>query len=1246
MKGDFSRDSFVPQHHYRGVLMQQGRVQVDADWNEQQAIQQHLDEMTTRDVVGLCGVPEDTLDGFKLSANDKGLDIGIGRIYVDGILCENAWPTTYSTQPHRLGPPAPSVKTDLDQLKALSLVGLVPKADLDALTKEQLAGLPDRLALAYLDVWERTITALDDAHIREKALNGPDTATRKQVIWQVRLLPFPQPKGKLDPTKQQALVDMLLKIAASIGQPPAKGVPTVKDLLAELDAPHGCRGEWPGWPELVAGSTGSMMAKAQPPSGDENNPCLVPAGGGFRRLENQLYRVEIHNGGTVEDKKPIVVTFKWSRENGSVAVRWIGQSGAQNEILEIEGPNPDTVLGFAPGQWVELTDDRRELEGLPGVLVRLGAPDGARLTVDTTALPANTEVPKLTEFPNNAKIRRWDTNQLADTANPVRALSIDKPIELEDGVQVQFKPGTYRTGDYWLIPARTTGGQIEWPGRQDDEIYWPPYPAGVDASFEPAAGIEHHYCPLAVIAAEHAGKLHVIDDCRNIFPPLTGLIDMYYAGGDGQIARADPAGVGLFLPLDLPLRVQVLGSTDPVEGAEIRFRALDGGDLKAKRADLSTTPPAQAADIILTTGPDGVAECFWKLFDGDPTQRVRASLVSVPGDKRLIPRSIVFNAQLGKASEIAYYPNAGCTNLASAHTVEDALDRLATLAHLAYIGGAGQVGLLLPNQGGTHIALARPIQVQVVSSCGPLAGAEVTFTATKGGQLAEKLPFPSPAPETLTVTTQANGIASCFWRISTSAQAGTQFVTARLTDVPRGYSPTEPQAVEFNASLIVVSEGSGGGCCVTVAPEQMSEVIQSLAGAGQQNIEVCLEVTKNGGIVGPLDLDGSDLHYSLTVRGCGKAIPVRWERWILSRLNLFHLQDVFLEGTDPPTFILKDCREVVIAGCRLDNSPGRQEPIVHIEGGTLVQVRKNVFRARSSDNPIGPRDILEGLTAIPLGDVFLGRAAEKRIQRSKASEALAGLAVTQRRRFVADLKRRLETEQARLTKTEIAAYNALANVMSPPQVSLGSVDRSLAAIDAIAAAAAKGFGPALALNCPSAQVHVVDNLIAGTLFLYSGPAAIFLNIDFHKLLSTQLKRGNLLLLPEDGHLHICGNDISRLDGAGEHAARLAEAAGNGGQIDNIFSAIFISENRLYTDPQDIVTLALAGHVVFSGNSFDAAAGNQGGSVFAISASYTGNTAPPALIQDPTPGVDLIDVSVGNDRGTNASANPGVRIVNM
>ena len=38
MKGDFSRITFDPKKHYSRVLMQQGRVQLDADWNEQAAI--------------------------------------------------------------------------------------------------------------------------------------------------------------------------------------------------------------------------------------------------------------------------------------------------------------------------------------------------------------------------------------------------------------------------------------------------------------------------------------------------------------------------------------------------------------------------------------------------------------------------------------------------------------------------------------------------------------------------------------------------------------------------------------------------------------------------------------------------------------------------------------------------------------------------------------------------------------------------------------------------------------------------------------------------------------------------------------------------------------------------------------------------------------------------------------------------------------------------------------------------------
>lgn len=37
-RGDFTRDTFTPEKSYSRVLMQQGRVQVDADWNEQVSV--------------------------------------------------------------------------------------------------------------------------------------------------------------------------------------------------------------------------------------------------------------------------------------------------------------------------------------------------------------------------------------------------------------------------------------------------------------------------------------------------------------------------------------------------------------------------------------------------------------------------------------------------------------------------------------------------------------------------------------------------------------------------------------------------------------------------------------------------------------------------------------------------------------------------------------------------------------------------------------------------------------------------------------------------------------------------------------------------------------------------------------------------------------------------------------------------------------------------------------------------------
>src|SRR5213082_464025 len=92
MKADLTRNTFHPFRHFSRVLMQQGRVQLDADWNEQASIFLHYLRALAVDLIGPHGGPADRL-GFKITprvqTDRRSLEIGFGRYYVDGILCEN-----------------------------------------------------------------------------------------------------------------------------------------------------------------------------------------------------------------------------------------------------------------------------------------------------------------------------------------------------------------------------------------------------------------------------------------------------------------------------------------------------------------------------------------------------------------------------------------------------------------------------------------------------------------------------------------------------------------------------------------------------------------------------------------------------------------------------------------------------------------------------------------------------------------------------------------------------------------------------------------------------------------------------------------------------------------------------------------------------------------------------------------------------------------------------------------------------
>ncbi|SRR6266404_1159560 len=423
MKGDFSRLTFDPKKHYRRVLMQQGRVQLDADWNEQEAINQYRAEIEARDVIGRCGSPLHDA-GFRISVNSDGkLVIGKGRFYADGILCENDEDVAYLDQPDLPDPPDVA-----DALKTLP-IGVV-----------------------YLDVWERHLTAIDDPRIREVALGGPDTATRSRVVWQVKILP--------------------IKVGA--------------------DTVPSCAGEFDEWVKLTTPRNATLNARTQPPEAD--SPCLIPPTAGYQRLENQLYRVEIHKSGA-----PGEATFKWSSDNGSILTT-IEKINAQ--VVTVSDVGPDNVLGFANGQLVEVVDDRIELLGQPGPLIKINKVDAATRTITLNSAPAGIDQTR------NPKLRRWDSVDELKVEVPATG---DGWIALEGGIQVHFAAGNYRTGDYWLIPARTATGEIEWPPFQ--------IPNGTPQP-RPPAGIEHRYCRLALVQVGPNG-LQVVEDCRPLFPPLT-----------------------------------------------------------------------------------------------------------------------------------------------------------------------------------------------------------------------------------------------------------------------------------------------------------------------------------------------------------------------------------------------------------------------------------------------------------------------------------------------------------------------------------------------------------------------------------------------------------------------------------------------------------------------------------------------------------------------------------------------------
>lgn len=456
---DTSRATFDPAKHYSAVLLQQGRVILDSDVGEQNAILAHYLRTAIRDILGPAACPAaDPGFGITTTTTQKqpDLDVSAGRIYVHGILAETGLDgSTYLTQP-------------------------------DGYIDPDLDGLPAQGGyLIYLRVWERSVTAVQDPGIREVALgiHGPDTAARAQVVWQIAI--YPAAGDASAPAAQKA---------------------------------------WQAWYQSLYQPAGTMRARARPPDNAELDICSVAPQAQYRGRENQHYRVEILVSGQAAQpgqqvpgrsgrgrgtKQASTAQYVWSRENGSVVFAIKTLAGAEVTLASL---GRDLPAGLEIGDFVEIADDASASRVADEV------PTGpARTLFQVTAIDALNCVVTLDRDPSgdigtigsnpglHPLLRRWDGAGAAD-------LTEDAWLNLEDGVQVYFpgsgnakQPAGYRTGDYWLIPARTVLGDVIWP--KDD--------SGPHAL--PPAGIAYHYAALAFVPADRTAP---IVDLRQKFDPI------------------------------------------------------------------------------------------------------------------------------------------------------------------------------------------------------------------------------------------------------------------------------------------------------------------------------------------------------------------------------------------------------------------------------------------------------------------------------------------------------------------------------------------------------------------------------------------------------------------------------------------------------------------------------------------------------------------------------------------------------
>jgi hypothetical protein len=491
---DTSRNSDDIRQGYKSVLMQQGRVILDRDFNALQETLGATIESDALDIVGPCGTPDDgfaiTIPGISSQPDlslwvppapldAPALDpfdflISPGTMYVGGQRAvfpgahPGQRPFTYSyfDQPDWIHPSDPGSPTAVPQQEFI-----------------------------YLHLFEQEVSAVEDSDLKDVALGGPDTTQRLRLMRRVERLQI----------KAGDCASALAQARTFWHKQGFGFDPHTMQLLPQA--------------ALKVGFTQAASA---------SDPCDPVATGGYLGADNQLIRVQISDAG---DESAGSGKLLWGYDNASFLYRVT--VNPDRKTLQLSQSPVDAFHGPKSGQVVEVLRTAAVLESDPDAsdpfhkqtIVRCIAEVSGevRAIADGYDPGAGTVVLKGHALPQEyvgdttpVFLRIWEAELGFDP--PGGTVELTDAAGVTTGVQVTItipQNGKPPVGAYWMIAVRPSTPQAVYPER-------------FLIAQQPPDGPSQWVCPLAVIdwtvaASSPPADQLAVQDCRQKFDNLVDL---------------------------------------------------------------------------------------------------------------------------------------------------------------------------------------------------------------------------------------------------------------------------------------------------------------------------------------------------------------------------------------------------------------------------------------------------------------------------------------------------------------------------------------------------------------------------------------------------------------------------------------------------------------------------------------------------------------------------------------------------